>query len=128
MTNREETISKIQESLRKISYDYPGLSVVLEKRPPTVELSPPTRNDFDDYVRKHNTYYLEKNMYSLHITATSSKRSDTHQTNVIIGADLTGEDICTLLSTLFAGSSRGAGDVLGLDTNDILEIQRKYFT
>lgn len=128
MTNREETITKIQKFLQKISDDYPGLSVVLEKRPPTVELAAPTRNDYDGYVRKFNTYYLEKNMYTLHITATSPKESDTHQTNVIIGADHTEEDIYTLLSASFAGSTRGARDVLGLDTNDVLEILRKYFT
>lgn len=128
MTNIEDTLNKIQESLKQIGHENPGLDVTLTKRPPTVELAPPTRNDYDGYVRKHNTYYLEKNMYTLHVTATSHKETDVRQTNIKIGVDHTEEDIYTLLSVSFAGSTRGVRDILGLDTNDILEILRKYFT
>lgn len=128
MSNLEETISKIQESLRKISEEHPGLSVALEKRPPTVELSAPTRNDYDGYVRKYNTYYLEKNMYTLHVTTKSNEKTDLRQTNIVIGPDHTEKDIYTLLSFSFVGSTRGVRDILRYNHNDILEILEKYFT
>lgn len=128
MTNLEETITKIQESLRKISDEHPGLTVTLEKRPPTVEISTPTRNDYDGYVRSCNTYYLEKNMYTLHVTAKSDEKNDLRQTNIVIGPDHTEKDIYTLLNFSFAGSVRGVIDILKYNHNDILEILRKYFT